>query len=141
MQRLVSIPIGESPLPRVISKNPRLLDGLRRARPAKRRRAVRRDRHERAALIVRLDDRGQQLRNGGAAGGDDRAGLRGFHGTPQREKSRAAFLKMPPDADESGGFRAGESFEQSRIPRPGADDELTDARLETAFYHIDRWIP
>jgi hypothetical protein len=90
---------------------------------------------------VRLDDCGQQLRNGGAAGGDDGTRLRSFHRPPQGEKTRAALLKMPPDADESGGFRAGESFEKGRIPSPSADDELTDARLETAFYHIDRWIP
>jgi hypothetical protein len=48
---------------------------------------------------------------------------------------------MPPDADEARRLGAGERFEQGGIPRPGADDELADARLETAFYHIDRWIP
>jgi hypothetical protein len=111
---------------------------LRRAGSAERRRSVRRDRDQWACLITRLDDRGQKLGDGGSAGGDDGARLGRFLSPAEREKSGAAFLKMPPHANQPRRLGPCERFEQCGIPRTRADDKFADACLETAFHHFDR---
>ncbi len=141
MERLFSIPVGESPLPGMIAEKAGLLDGLGCSRPTELGRAIRGDRDQRPRLIECLDDRGQKLRCCGAAGSDDRTRLGGFHRPPKGEKSSAAFLEMPPNTDQPGGFGTGQRLQQRRVSGTGTDDELAHARPEAAFYHIHRRLP
>ena len=141
MERLLAIPIGETSLPSVVSENPYLLNRLRGTAAAKLPWTVGSDGDQRPRLVVRLDDRGQQLGDGGPAGGDDGAGPCGLHRPAEREKSRATLFEVPPDADQPGRLGARERFQQRRIARAGADDELAHTCLETTLHHFDRRIP
>jgi hypothetical protein len=125
----------------MVSKNPRLIDRLRRASSPKLRRAIRRDGNERAPLIVRLDHRWQKLSRSRAAGRDHRARLSSFHGPPEREKTRAPLLKVPPNAHQARQLRAGQRFQQRRIPRARTDDELAHPRVKTIPDHFQSRVP
>lgn len=127
MQRLFPAPSFKSTLPRVISKNPRLLDRLRRTGSAKFRRAIRSDRDQRSALIVSFDDRRQQFRRRRSAGRHDRTRQARLHRPSEREKSGTAFFKMSPNFHQTRAFRPRQRFEQRRISSSRTHHKITNA--------------
>ena len=141
MNGAIAVPCAEVILERIGSENALLLDGLRRARVAEGRWAVSGQGDQRAVLIEGLDDGGEQFSGGRAAGGDDRAGEAGFHGSAEREKSGRAFLEVPPQANDAGGFRTGKGLDQGGVAGTGADHEFPDPGPEAAVHHIKRRFP